>query len=150
MDLILQKATELGVSTIIPVITERSIVKVDGKEDKKIERWTKICKEASEQSKRLSIPNISSVIKLKDLDTDGLKMICSTFEKENTFQKFLQNNTMYDKITIVVGPEGGLSLNEEKLLISKGFNPVSLGSLIMRVETVPLYILSVLNFINME
>lgn len=150
MDLILQKATELGVSNIIPVITERSIVKVDGKEDKKIERWTKICKEASEQSKRFSIPNISNVIKLKDLEIDGLKMICSTFEKENTFRKFLQNNTMYDKITIVVGPEGGLSINEEKLLISKGFNPVSLGSLIMRVETVPLYVLSILNFISME
>lgn len=150
MDLILQKATELGVSNIIPVITERSIVKVDGKEDKKIERWTKICREASEQSKRLNIPNIFNVMKLKDLEIDGLKMVCSTLEKDNTLKKFLQNNTMYDKITIVAGPEGGLSLNEEKLLVSKGFSAVSLGHLIMRIETVPLYVLSVLNFMNME
>lgn len=150
MDLILQKATELGVSNIIPVITERSIVKIDGKEDKKIERWTKICKEASEQSKRLNIPNISNVMKLKDLEIDGLKMVCSTFEKDNTLKKFLQNNPLYDKITIVAGPEGGLSLNEEKLLVSKGFSTVSLGHLIMRIETVPLYVLSVLNFMNME
>ena len=63
MDLVLQKATELGVTKIIPVIMERSIVKLDSsKELKKIDRWSKICKEASEQSKRNSIPTITNIM----------------------------------------------------------------------------------------
>ena len=56
MSFVLQKATELGVDEIVPILTTRSMVKIDGKETKKIERWNKICKEASEQSKRLDIP----------------------------------------------------------------------------------------------
>lgn len=151
MDLILQKATELGVNKIIPITTSRTIVKIDNKEDKKLARWLKICKEASEQSKRISIPIITNVISIKDLsEIDGLKIVCSTKKDIMSIQKVLHNNTTYDKISIVVGPEGGLSLSEEELLIKLGFIPVSLGNLIMRVETVPIYILSVLNFINME
>jgi len=152
MDLILQKATELGVSKIIPVIMERSIVKIDSERElKKLERWTKICKEASEQSMRVTIPVITEVKKFSDLkDLDGVKLVCSTTEKENTIKLFLQSNKSYDKINIVIGPEGGLSLNEEKYLNSIGFESVSLGKRIMRVETVPMFILSVLNYEIME
>lgn len=152
MDLILQKSTELGVNKIIPVLMERSIVKIDkDRELKKIERWTKICKEASEQSMRVTIPVITEVKKLNDLDgLDGVKLVCSTIEKTNTIKMFLQTNKSYDKINIVIGPEGGLSLKEEEYLKSIGFSTVSLGKRIMRVETVPLFILSVLNYENME
>lgn len=152
MDMILQKATELGVNKIIPVLMERSIIKLDyEKETKKIERWKKIVKEASEQSMRVNIPIITNIKKLKDLeDETGLKMVCSTKEKENTIKLFLQSHESYDKINIVVGPEGGISPKEEEYLNSIGFESVSLGENIMRVETVPLYILSVLNYENME
>lgn len=152
MDLILQKATELGVNKIVPVKMERSIVHIDKERElKKIERWTKICKEASEQSMRVTIPIITEVKELKDLECiDGVKLVCSTVEKTNTIKMFLQSNKSYDKINIVVGPEGGISLKEEEYLKSIGFTPVSLGSRIMRVETVPLFILSVLNYEIME
>lgn len=152
MDMILQKATELGVNKIIPVLMERSIIKLDyEKETKKIERWKKIVKEASEQAMRVNIPIITNIKKLKDLeDETGLKMVCSTKEKENTIKLFLQSHESYDKINIVVGPEGGISPKEEEYLNSIGFESVSLGENIMRVETVPLYILSVLNYENME
>lgn len=152
MDLVLQKATELGVNKIIPVTMERSIVRLDSeREIKKIERWTKICKEASEQSMRVTIPVITEVKKLSDLkEEDGLKIVCSTIEKENTIKMFLQSHKSYDKINIVVGPEGGLTLKEEEYLNNCGFESVSLGSRIMRVETVPLFILSILNYENME
>lgn len=152
MDLILQKATELGVNKIIPVMMERSIVHLDSqRESKKIERWSKICKEASEQSMRVTIPVITEVKSLKDLDKiDGLKLVCSTIEKKNTIKMFLHSNKSYDKINIVIGPEGGLSLKEEEYLKNIGFTPVSLGKRIMRVETVPLFILSVLNYEIME
>lgn len=152
MDLILQKATELGVYEIIPVNMQRCMVKaVDGKEDKKIERWTRICKEASEQSKRLDIPIITPIKNLKDLgNIDGPKIVCSTIEKEKTIKNFLTTNQNYDKISIVVGPEGGISDDEEELLVNQGFTRVSLGDRIMRVETVPIFILSVLNYEFME
>lgn len=152
MDLILQKATELGVDKIIPVVMERSIIKLErDKEIKKLERWSKICKEASEQSMRLNIPVISNVKTLKDLENlDGLKIVCSTKEKKNSIKLFLQSHKTYDRINIVVGPEGGLSPKEEEYLNSIGFESVTLGEQIMRVETVPMYILSVINYENME
>lgn len=152
MDLILQKATELGVSKIVPVIMERSIVKLDSKrEEKRIERWAKICKEAAEQSKRIDIPTITEIKTLKDLKYfEGLKVVCSTTEKNLTLKKFLTTNKNYDKINIVIGPEGGISPKEENLLENIGFIRVSLGNRIMRVETVPMFVLSVLNYENME
>lgn len=152
MDLVLQKATELGVTKIIPVTMERSIVKLDdSKEVKKIDRWSKICKEASEQSKRNSIPVISKIMTLKELvKEEGIKIVCSTIEKENNLKKFLTEHKNYDKIIIVVGPEGGISSKEEEYLVSEGFTRVSLGKRIMRVETVPIFILSALNYEFME
>lgn len=150
MDLILQKSTELGVNKIIPVIMERSIIKLDkDKELKKIERWTKICKEASEQSKRVDIPVITEVKTLKELENiEGTKIVCSTKEKENTIKKFLSNNDI-KKINIVIGPEAGTSPKEEEYLNSIGFTSISLGENIMRVETVPMFVLSVLNYEDM-
>ena len=151
MDLILQKATELGISKIIPVIMERSIIKLEkDRESKKLERWNKICKEASEQSKRVNIPIITEVKTLKDLENEsGLKIVCSTKEKDNTIKKFLNDNKDYNKINIVIGPEGGIAPKEEDYLNSIGFESISLGNNIMRVETVPMYILSVINYENM-
>lgn len=150
MDLILQKSTELGVNKIIPVIMERSIIKLEkDKEIKKLERWNKICKEASEQSKRVDIPVITEVKNLKELENlDGVKIVCSTKEKENTIKKYLKENTI-NKINIVIGPEGGISPKEEDYLNSIGFESISLGENIMRVETVPMFILSVLTYENM-
>ena len=152
MDLILQKSTELGVSKIIPIITERSIIKLENdRENKKLVRWNKICKEAAEQSMRINIPVVTEVKKMEDLkDIPGLKIICSTSERENSLRKCLNNNKNYDKIIIVIGPEGGLSEQEEVRLENIGFEKVTLGNRIMRVETVPLFILSVLNYENME
>ena len=151
MDLILQKSTELGVDKIIPVIMERSIVKLEnGKETKKLDRWNKICKEASEQSKRIDIPLITNVKVLKELENiEGLKIVCSTKEKDNTIKKYLNDNKNYTSINVVIGPEGGISPKEEEYLNSIGFDSVSLGENIMRVETVPMYILSVINYENM-
>ena len=150
MSFVLQKATELGIDEIIPILTTRSVVKIDGKQDKKLERWNKIVKEASEQSKRLDIPIVSTVKKISDLQMDGLKIMCSTTESVNSLKKELKNNPKCDKIIIVIGPEGGLSNKEEQELKDLNFVSVTLGNLIMRVETVPIYLLSVLNYEMME
>jgi len=152
LDYILQKSTELGVNEIILVEMQRSVVKmVAGKEEKKIERWTKICKEASEQSMRLNIPVIKQYKSVKDIEIEtGLRLICSTKNKDNTIRSSLQNNRNYDRITVAIGPEGGFDPQEENYLINNGFIPITLGNNIMRVETVPLFILSVINYENME
>lgn len=149
MDLILQKLTELGVNRIIPVMMERSIVKLDEKKkDKKKERWYSICKEASEQSKRTSIPIIEDVISLKELVKDDydLKLVASTKEKNNLLNSYLQNVNNYAKIIMVIGPEGGISDKEEAFLNDNGFASVSFGNLIFRVETAAIYAGSIFNF----
>ena len=153
MDLILQKLTELGVSKIIPVKMERSIIKLDEKKfNKKKERWQKICKEASEQSKRNKIPEITSIMTIKDLNqlTYDYKFICSTKSPNNLINPYLQNINKYAKIIFTIGPEGGISPKEEDFLINNGFTPISLGSRIMRVETAAIYVASIINFCNMK
>lgn len=149
MDLILQKLTELGVNEIIPVNMERSIVKLDNKRlDKKMIRWETICKEASEQSKRTNIPIIHNVINLKDLSKieGDIKLVASTSEKDKLLNNYLQNIDNCAKIVVVIGPEGGISDKEEKYLINNGYNPVSFGNLIFRVETACIYVASILNY----
>ena len=151
MDLILQKSTELGVSRIIPIVTERCVVKVDNKEFKKLDRWNRIVKEASEQCKRVTVPIIDNICKIRDLDfSDGVKIVCSTRENEKNIKNVMHNVGKCARMYIVVGPEGGLSIAEENDLNDLGYVSVSLGNRIMRVETVPIYILSVLNYELME
>lgn len=151
MDIVLQKATELGVDRIIPIITERCVVKVDGKEKNKVDRWSRIVKEASEQSKRINVPVIDNICKIDDLKfDDGVKLVCSTVEKQKKFKNIMQMHKNCDKMYIVVGPEGGLSSAEECKLNDLGFVSVSLGDRILRVETVPLFILSCINYEFLE
>ena len=152
-DLIIQKLTELGVSKIIPLKTERSIVKLDNKkESKKIVRWQEICKEASEQSKRNIIPEITEIKTIKELNNDNydLKMFGSTTNKDNLVNNYLQGNKKYARMIFVIGPEGGFSPKEEEELIKKNYIPVSLGSRILRVETAAIFIASIINYSNMR
>jgi 16S rRNA (uracil1498-N3)-methyltransferase len=151
MDLVLQKATELGATRIIPIITERCVVKLNDKETKKLDRWGRIVKEASEQCKRISVPIIDNVHTISDLNfSDGVKLVCSTRENQKNIKNVMHNLNGCVKMYIVVGPEGGLSIDEENKLNELGFVSITLGKRIMRVETVPLFILSILNYELME
>ena len=139
MDLILQKLAELGVSRIIPVSMERSIVKLDKERfNKKKVRWESICKEASEQSKRTNIPIIEDIKSIKDLTKEDadLKLVASTKEKEKLLNYYLQSIEDCAKIIMVIGPEGGISDKEEDILVSNGYNRVSFGNLIFRLINV--------------
>jgi 16S rRNA (uracil1498-N3)-methyltransferase len=152
LDYILQKSTELGVSKICFIPLERSVIKPkQEKEEKKLERWNRILKEASEQSKRVTIPTLEIKNTLTQLDKlDGLNLMCSTKNNIQSIKKVVKKNEKCDRINVVIGPEGGLTETEEQLLIRYHFIPVTLGTRIMRAETVPLYILSVLNYEFME
>lgn len=151
MDYILQKATELGVAEIVLYESKRSIIKINGKEEKKKNRWIKIMKEASEQCHRNTIPKLTGILKLDELkNIDGLKLIASTREKSKNVKKILKIYADCDKMNVVIGPEGGLDEQEEATLIEMDYIPTSFGNRIMRVETVPLFFLSIINYENME
>lgn len=148
MDYFLQKATELGVDEIIPFISDRTVVKVDLKKDKKNIRWNKILKEASEQSFRDDIPLLHDITRfdeLKNMNYD-LKIFCNTNEMSKNIKKVLQDCKKCGTIFIVVGPEGGFSNNEINKLTNNGFISTTLGNNILRAETVPLFILSAINY----
>ena len=153
MDYILQKMTELGVNKIIPYQAERSIVKLNDKLNKKIERWQTIIKEASEQSKRTVIPTVTNAISLKELEEiEGYdyKFIATVNEKQQNLKKVLSKVKKGATMIIVVGPEGGFTCLEEDRLMKKGFIPISLGKSVLRTETAGLFFMSVVRFIDME
>lgn len=151
MDFIFQKCTELGVDEFYIYDAVRSKIKIDQeKYEKKVNRWSKICKEASEQSHRIDIPKIEGIYKLKDLkDCPGYNIICSTKKTEN-FKNVLKKNINCDRINIVVGPEGGFDDKEEEILVSFNYFRASLGPNVLRVETAPLCALSFINYEFME
>lgn len=146
MDLIIQKATELGVNHILPVISERSIPKIEEKEDRKLEHWGMIAKEAAEQSGRSRIPEISHLLHftelLKEAKIYKLALIPWEGEKKNRITGSLANG-LTGKLLIIIGPEGGFSSEEVKQAKKAGIKPVSLGKRILRSETAAIFSLAV-------
>ena len=147
MDMILQKCTELGMYKFIPYKAVNSIIKDNGKMDKKIDRWQRIVKEASEQSKRNIIPEVFKPMDINELIEykADLKLICSTIS-DNNLKNVIREYKNYDTIMLVIGPEGGFDPKEEEKFINNNFIPVSLGKRILRTETASLCILSMFNY----
>lgn len=149
IDYLLQKATEVGASGFIPFMSKRSIIKFDfKKEDSKIDRWNKILKEASEQCFRVDVPNISNVLTLNELSKcrADLKILLTLNEKTKNIKKVIEQNKKCDKIIIVVGPEGGFEKSEETLLIDNDFISTSLGKNVLRAETAPVAVVSMIKY----
>lgn len=140
MELIIQKNTEVGVKKIVPVLMERTVVKLDEKTaNKKIERWQKIAEVAAKQSMRDIIPEIENIIKLQDITKQDYDEVLVAYENEEKNMlkqelKKLQGKDRY-KIAIVIGPEGGISEKGIEILKNMGASFVSLGKRILRTET---------------
>ena len=150
MDFVLQKATELGVSEIVLLQTERTIVKIkmDDK-DVKFVRFNKILKEAAEQSKRSKVPSLYRLIDIHGLRTIEADVRMIAYEEmagsTDSFNKVLQSVKPKQKIAILIGPEGGFSESEVEIATGYGYKKVSLGKRILRAETASLYALSVIS-----
>jgi 16S rRNA (uracil1498-N3)-methyltransferase len=148
MDLIIQKAVELGVRNIIPVITRRTIVEIDKKSSKKIERWQKISQEAAKQSKRGMIPQIKAVLKIIDMKDELAKndvnLIAYEGEEDVSIKQILLEHKKAKKIGVIIGPEGGLDKEEVEFLTLIGGIPISLGKRILRTETAGISLISML------
>ncbi len=142
MDFIIQKATELGVKKIIPLETRRTIVKYDKiKGEKRVERWQKIAAEAAKQSNASLIPQVSQIEKLKDFGNnleENTKYILFWEDEDELYLKDVLSETKEDKLTLIIGPEGGFDEQEVRNLEGKGVITVSLGNKILRTETAAL------------
>ncbi|MFZ9034848.1 MAG: 16S rRNA (uracil(1498)-N(3))-methyltransferase [Francisellaceae bacterium] len=145
-ELIIQKATELGVSTIIPVISECCDAKINDKSiTHKLERWRKIAVAAAEQSGRVTLLDIKTPISLTDFVNDyrGLGITLSPHAQHNLHQ-LKQQHPECRSFSILIGPEGGLSDKEIQQSTDHGFVPITLGRRILRTETASLAISSAL------
>ena len=193
-DFIIQKSTELGVSTITPVISERCVVKLEkGQIPDKLMRWRKIALEAAQQSNRRDVPEIKTPVTFTEFlslyenppplnplpqgegrlegipsippplmgggegegdqrgfsgDKGDLNILLweGEKEKEKGIKELLRNASGIKSVAVVIGPEGGFSENEVKIAVEKGFTSVSLGESILRTETAPIVILSIVTY----
>ena len=148
MDWIVQKATEIGVARIVPVLTERCVSRPEKKESgRKVERWQKIALEAAKQSGRSIIPEVSSPVLLQDLSSYPLPAVNIVPWEEasgNGPRGFHASNPDVSSLGILIGPEGGISPDEISFLKRIGFVPITLGRRILRTETAGLAAVSAL------
>jgi 16S rRNA (uracil1498-N3)-methyltransferase len=151
MDTIVQKSVELGAVRIVPIITERTIVRINGAGDsvKKITRWRRISLEAAKQCNRGIIPRVEFPMEFEkglqhSLESD-LCLIPYEEEINNGIKKYLRG-TKGRNVSVFIGPEGGFSAQEIEKAESMGAKPVTLGPRILRTETAGIAILSIVMY----
>jgi 16S rRNA (uracil1498-N3)-methyltransferase len=146
MELIIQKAVEIGVTKIVPVVSSRCVSRPDKKSlSKKIIRWQKIAKQAAMQSGRGIIPKIGECLSFKDAveNAKGEKVIFYELGGESV--KTILKNTP-EEISIFIGSEGGFSSEEVSLVTENGGKRATLGKRILRAETAPLVALTLIMY----
>lgn len=150
MEWIIQKAVELGVSRIVPMATENTVVKLEPKkEEAKRRRWQAIAESAAKQSKRSCIPEVEPVSTLSDAVKEAADSAVCFFAYEHQegmagTARGLSLVKAGTRIAVFIGPEGGFSEKEAQIAQKAGICPVSLGKRILRTETAGLALLSVL------
>lgn len=152
MDLIIQKNVELGVTRIVPVIMERTVVKFSDPRDKskKTERWNRISMEAAKQCGRLSVPVVHPPVSMKEaLDLvpgEALRLVPYENEQELRLKAVLRGAKEPSAVAFFIGPEGGISGDEIDALMAADFRPVSLGKRILRTETAGFAVLAAIRY----
>ncbi len=153
MDYIVQKAVELGVNSIVPVISSHCIVKYDNKKrQNRLLKWQKVADEAAKQCGRTSLPVIKDFMNLPQLIEnsdykDYCRLICYEAEEKQGIAQVLQSvDEKQDKFLVLIGPEGGFSPQEAELCKQAGFFSISMGSRILRTETASLAALTIVMY----
>jgi 16S rRNA (uracil1498-N3)-methyltransferase len=151
LELILQKCTELGVGTIVPFMAERSIARLEGeKREKRIARWQKIALEAARQSGRETVPRVDFKPDLRGVlqgDTSSLRLLLWEDERDQGLRSLLASTARPDTISVIIGPEGGLTEAEAAMAMAAGYRPATLGKRILRTETAGLAVVSILQYL---
>ena len=148
-ELVIQKASELGVSRLVFFNCKRSIIKLDQSQfEKKKNRYLTIAKEASEQCHRTKIIDIVGIINFKDIPSYASTKNLVAYEllAGNTSSLYEEIKDLVSSISLLVGPEGGLEEKEVEYLLNNNFKSVSLGKRILRCETAAIYFASVVSF----
>jgi 16S rRNA (uracil1498-N3)-methyltransferase len=146
MDWLVEKATELGVVSITPLVAERSVLKLKGERaDKKLAHWQGVAVAAAEQCGRNRVPVIHPAVSLGDWlvrpSAEGQRCVLSLAQGTRSLSSAAAGS---EPLVVLSGPEGGLSPSEEAQALSSGFVPVTLGSRVLRAETAPLAVLAAL------
>lgn len=154
MELIVQKAVELGVYRIIPVATKRCVVKLDGKKaETKVSRWQGIAEAAAKQSKRAIIPQITEVMSfgaaVRMASDMGVRLIpYELAEGMDRTRELLEQITPGADVAVFIGPEGGFDESEIALAMENGIEPVTLGRRILRTETAGMTVLAWIGYVT--
>lgn len=152
MELIIQKAVELGVYEIIPVATKRAVVKLDAKKEKsRIARWQSISEAAAKQSKRRVIPQVAPVMSFKEAvafakETDVKLIPYELAEGMEKTKACIESVKEGQSVAIFIGPEGGFTEEEIETALAAGIEPITLGKRILRTETAGFTVLSFLMY----
>ena len=157
LDLIVQKATELGVNVIVPLASDNCVVRYDSKKAQaRQEKWQKIADEAGKQCGRSRLPEVQPVQPfgewLREMagEQSGDTAICMCYENElqQGMKEFLQGRKAAKRFVVIVGPEGGFSLAEAALAKELGIASVSLGTRILRAETAAISAVALIQYEN--
>ena len=137
MEWAIEKCTELGVTRIIPVVSRRTDSHLAAASKKRVERWQRIARQASEQSRRTSPPEITDPIKLADALnlSAALKIVLSESENQTQLRDTVNPDTANGEIILAIGPEGGWTEDELKSFHQAAWTSASLGNTILRAET---------------
>lgn len=148
MDFIVQKSVELGVAAIQPLITKHTIVQPgDGKADK----WRRTALEACKQCGQDTLPDVAEAAAFApwiaaERSSTGVKIIASLAPSARPFREVLEEHPAAEEITLLVGPEGDFTAEETGNAVAAGYQPVTLGGIVLRVETASLFCLSAVRF----
>jgi 16S rRNA (uracil1498-N3)-methyltransferase len=137
MEWAIEKCVELGAARIIPVVAQRTEMHLATAALRRVERWQRIARQASEQSRRASLPEISQPVKLGEAITEasGHRIVLAESEEQVFLKDALQDLTSSEEVTLAFGPEGGWTESELKLFLNAGWIAASLGTTILRAET---------------
>jgi len=146
LNFVIQKGTELGVQKFIPILSERTVVR-----EINIERVKKIIIESSEQSNRISVPEINKPVSLKNFLSQFPKkaslIFCDINSTENSLKNILKNNNNEEPVCVLIGPEGDFSENERKMIIDLNqTHSISLAKNILKAETAALSAITIVNY----
>jgi len=132
----IEKCTELGIARIVPVIAHRTDKHLAAAAPKRVERWRRIAREASEQSRRSTPPEVCQPMRLKDVVTlPGTRIVLDESEHVMLLKEALQGAADSGDLLLAFGPEGGWTADESQLFRASGWVAASLGSTILRAET---------------
>lgn len=154
MELVIQKAVELGVAKIVPLVTERTIVRVEeGEKSRKQSKWQALAVEACKQCGQNFLPEVKQPMSLRDYlreeEEGGLRLVASLQGGARSFAEVIREGRERGAegtatATILIGPEGDFAPEETAAIVAKGYLPVTLGPIVLRTETAAIYCLSVL------